>query len=57
VKDDAKLNTYSPSNKTKVKTRLLGDELRICIRVGSKDERYISNSHFRHATNAKMLFL
>jgi hypothetical protein len=35
---------------------LLGDELRIWKKVRTQDEIYISNSHFKHETNTKMLF-
>jgi hypothetical protein len=57
IKDDAEVDTYSPSDDTKVKTRLFRDELGICNTKRTKDARYISINHFRHATNAKMLFL
>jgi hypothetical protein len=47
MKDDAELDTYSPSdNETKVKTRLLSGELGICNMVHTEDERNRSNSHF-----------
>jgi hypothetical protein len=57
MEDDAELKTKSPGDETKMKTNVLGDEFRICNTVRTEDEIYISNSHFRHATNTKMLFL
>jgi hypothetical protein len=58
TKDGAKQNTYSQSGEeTKVKRSKFGKELGICNTVCREDEIYISNRHFRHATNAKMLFL
>jgi hypothetical protein len=40
-----------------VESSLLGKELGICNTVRTEDERFISNSHFGHETNTKMLFL
>jgi hypothetical protein len=54
---DAELETNGVRDETKMKSNVLGDELRICNTVRTEDERSILNSHFRDTTNAKMLFL
>jgi hypothetical protein len=38
MKDNDELGTYSPSDETKVKSSVLGDELRICKTVGTQDD-------------------
>jgi hypothetical protein len=58
MKDDAELDTYSPSgDETKLESSVLGDELMTRNPVGTQDEICISNSHLRHESNTKMLFL